>query len=435
MANNSGITGQVKQGFFSRARRLLAKPFIFIAKFPGGIIWLLDRIFAELFRGLKTAADFADNVMLRPCHNTRPYKWYKGLGDSPKLAIWVVAVTFIWILSGSLGQTGGKSFGGGAPAADEVASVQIKISQAELYEAQIDISGVTEANHRLELRAQTAGTVKEILQEKGSALAVNQVFLALDNTIRDAELKQAQASYNQLQLESQAATRLAKGGYQSKVKANEILAQFARAEAALAQAKYNLEKSRFSAPFAGTLVDSPLDIGDYVSPGTFVGTVIDLNPIKINGYVSETEIKRLDVIGLTDITVEIVIGDGLYQGKLVFVSPSADARTRSFAVEVLVDNPDLRIRDGVPATLRLPTAAQNAHFISSAWLTLDSKGDVGIRVVGDDDIVGFLPVDIIKDSDVGVWIANVPNNIRIITVGQESVTAGEKVIAVADDNQ
>ncbi len=409
---------------FARFFRLF-RIFLYVAKIPGYVVWILDYIFGIFFLLLRKIAQFIDSVMLRPCHNTRPYRWYKKMDDSSRLAFWVILITVVWIFSGSFGGAGNR-FGGQNKDGEQLRSVQIEASVAQSYQPLIEISGVTEANHKLDIRAQTAGTVQEIVKLKGSELEVDEVFLELDNTIRNAELKQATASYNQLRLENQAATSLAKGGYQSRVKATEIQANFARAEASLAQARYNLAKSRFSAPFAGTLVDLPLDIGDYVSPGIFVGTVIDLDPIKITGYVSEKEVQSLEGLG----EIEVRIDDESYVGQLVFISTSANSRTRSFAVEVIVENPDESIRDGVPATLRLLQNSEEAHFISSAWLTLNSDGTIGVRVVDEEDVVVFLPVDIIQDTDKGVWISELPSKINIITVGQETVTVGEKVKAV-----
>ena len=412
---------------------LLRKPLAvlrFVSKIPGYAILGLDILFAKIFAGFGRIFDFIDNVALRPCHNTKPYRWFKGLGSASRMSVFVALFTIFWIFSGSIGGDGGSRFGS-APETNVARTVQVKASVARAHLPIVEISGVTEANHKLEMRAQTSGTVRNILKTKGSDLAENEVFLTLDNAIRAAELKQARATYNQLRLENQAAVSLARGGYESRVKATEIQANFARAEAALERARYNLEKSRYSAPFAGTLVDSPLDIGDYVSPGTFVGTVVDLSQVKITGYVSEKEVDRLQGLG----PLEVEIADKTYQGELVFISNSANLRTRSFAVEVIVLNENQEIRDGVPAILRLPQKIQAAHFISSGWLTLDSDGTVGVRLVDSDSIVEFATIDVVQTDGSGVWVAGLANQVNIIIAGQETVTSGEEVEAVFMDDE
>ena len=421
---------------FSKIKNLLLwvlrKPLIvlrFIAKIPGYIILGLDIAFSKIFTGFGKSIDFIDNVALRPCHNTKPYRWFKGLEAASRMSVFVALFTVLWIFSGSIGGGGGGRFG--SPQDVSAArTVQVKASVAQPHLPIVEISGVTEANHKLEIRAQTSGTVRNILKTKGSALVANEVFLTLDNAIRAAELKQARATYNQLRLENQAAVSLARGGYESQVKATEIRANFARAEAALERARYNLEKSRYSAPFAGTLVDSPLDIGDYVSPGTFVGTVVDLSQVKITGYVSEKEVDRLQGLGLLDVE----IADKTYQGELVFISNSANLRTRSFAIEVIVGNENQEIRDGVPVVIRLPQKIQNAHFISSGWLTLNSDGTVGVRLVDSNNIVEFASIDVVQTDGSGVWVAGLPDKVSIIIAGQETVTAGEEVEAVLKED-
>ena len=87
----------------------------------------------------------------------------------------------------------------------------------------------------------------------------------------------------------------------------------------------------------------------------------------------------------------------------------------------------------MPANLYLPQAERETHFISSAWLTLSSDGAVGVRVVNDEDKVTFMAVEIVEDSDLGVWVAGLPTTIKVITVGQETVTEGEQVEAVVQE--
>ena len=414
-------------GKFNNNKKInnIKKNLHYVPKIPAYVILGLDYAFNLVAKKMKQAGIYADTVMFKPIHHTRFYKWYKGLADSPRLAFWVLIFTFFWILSGSFG---------GPPRADksisdEARTVQTRILQAENYRAIINVSGVTEADNRVAIRAQTSGTVQEILKPKGSLLEANEPFLALDNKIREAEFKQAQASYNQKSLENRAARSLAQGGYQSQVRATEVQAAFARAEADLERARYNLEKSRFSAPFAGKLVGLSLGVGDSVSPGAEVGIVIDLNPIKIKGYVSQNEVVRLSGLG----EIDVMIDDKTYRGQLDFISSSANARTRSFEVEVTVPNENEEILDGIPSNLLLPQKQQEAHFISSGWLTLNSQGNVGVHVVNGEGVVDFHPIEIIEDTGAGVWVTGMPYQVNLITVGQEAVVAGEKVDTVKDE--
>ncbi|MNL79138.1 hypothetical protein D3C87_2056780 [compost metagenome] len=61
-------------------------------------------------------------------------------------------------------------------------------------------------------------------------------------------------------------------------------------------------------------------------------------------------------------------------------------------------------------------------------LTLDDEGVLGVRTV-EDGVVAFHEVTIVSDTRQGVWVTGLPAVTEVITVGQESVTAGQAVKA------
>jgi len=56
-----------------------------------------------------------------------------------------------------------------------------------------------------------------------------------------------------------------------------------------------------------------------------------------------------------------------------------------------------------------------------------ANNDIGVRVVNDNDEVEFLPINIIKDTNDGIWVTGIPNLSKLIVLGQGFVKNGEKV--------
>src|SRR5690554_7411383 len=83
-------------------------------------------------------------------------------------------------------------------------------------------------------------------------------------------------------------------------------------------------------------------------------------------------------------------------GVVSFVASAADPETRSFAVEVLVENPDLLRAAGGTATLNIRLPEQKAQFISPAYLTLDDDGRPGVKYVNGQDRVMFQTVKLLN---------------------------------------
>ena len=59
---------------------------------------------------------------------------------------------------------------------------------------------------------------------------------------------------------------------------------------------------------------------------------------------------------------------------------------------------------------------------------LNDKGILGIKVIRDKEIVKFLPVTILEDSEDGIWVTGIPNQIQLITQGQGFVEDDQKVL-------
>ena len=84
--------------------------------------------------------------------------------------------------------------------------------------------------------------------------------------------------------------------------------------------------------------------------------------------------------------------------------------------------------------MRIPTGRHLAYHVSPAILTLSQLGDVGIKAVDEEDRVVFLPVRIMGSDEQGVWLAGLPPDLVMITVGQEFVKVGQKVRPIDEES-
>mgnify|MGYP001552077016 CR=1 FL=1 len=113
-------------------------------------------------------------------------------------------------------------------------------------------------------------------------------------------------------------------------------------------------------------------------------------------------------------------------GRITFLSRMADENTRTFGVEVTVENPDERIRDGMTAELQIALPARTAHLLPQSALTLDDEGRMGVRIA-DGEIARFVPVTPVQDSAEGIWLSGLPDTADVIVIGQEFVRDGRRI--------
>lgn len=216
-------------------------------------------------------------------------------------------------------------------------------------------------------------------------------------------------------------------------------ANLEKARVSLAQAQLDYDNTRVRAPFAGRLEELNVEVGDFVLSGFFgsmngkvMARVVEDNPILVSGQISEKDLPNVD----KDAEIQIVLSDNrALTGHIKFLSQYADVQSRSFPVEVLVDNPNHDIPVGMTATINLPASSGLAYQVSSSVLALDDAGKTGVKIVDDAGVVQFVYVTVLASGDEGLWIGGLPERIRLVTQGQAFVSAGQKIDTAPKDKE
>ena len=310
-----------------------------------------------------------------------------------------------------------------------VPAVRIRAVRATSHLQSLVINGRTEESRKVVLRAETAGPIREITAKEGRPVKEGDVIARIDVEDRRALLAEAQALVKQREIEYRAATELSRKGFRSDTKLAEARALLDAARASVESMNIDLSRTAIRAPFDGMLETRSVEKGDYVQAGDEIASIVDLDPILAVGYVSERDIGKIEV-GAAG-SVQFVDG-GTADGTVTYVATVADSATRSFRVEMEIPNPGHKVRSGLTGELRLPLSPVNAYFISPAVLTLSDDGRIGVRTVNASDVVEFVPVTILDDTNEGFWVAGMKDGDRLITVGHEYVKAGQKVRPVAE---
>ncbi|MGH6885657.1 MAG: efflux RND transporter periplasmic adaptor subunit, partial [Geminicoccales bacterium] len=341
-----------------------------------------------------------------------------------------------WLLSGQLGA--GKTppesndAGSGPQPAAELPKVRVRELVAEPVERMIVVNGRTAPARAVTVRAETDGRVVELGPERGELIRPGDVLVRIDARERKAMVEQAEATLRMREIEYEAARRLGAKGFQAETKVAEAKANLEAAQATLERARIQLDHTEIRAPFDGVLETRPVELGDFVDVGDEVAMVIDQDPFLVIGDVAQVDAGALGP-GMAGRAV-LVTGQRV-EGRLRYVASMADPETRTFRVELEVPNPHGRFPANVSAELQLPLGAVPAHKVSSSLLVLDDAGAIGVRSVDQANVVRFHPATVVRSGAEAVWLAGLPERLRLITVGQGFVRSGETVTPVPEEPQ
>ena len=330
-------------------------------------------------------------------------------------------------------------------------SVLVQKSNEQEVTNGILLRGQTEAFKSVQVKAETYGSVISQPIRKGTFVKNGELLCELEVGTKSDVLSEAkealalsndelQASINQYQLRIQAAERqkslLKRGvGTEAAVEAAQLSASsaetqslskrqaVANVEARINRATTELNNTKIIAPFDGLLETDTAEYGDFMQTGALCGTLLSLNPIKLVGYATETQVSRIEVG--TNAGAKLINGDTV-SGNVSFISRSADPTTRTFLVETTVSNDDYNIREGSTADIYISLAGVKGHLLPQSSLTLNSSGELGVRVAINNK-AKFIPIQIIRDAEEGIWVTGLPNSAEVIVVGQEYVTDNSNI--------
>lgn len=296
-------------------------------------------------------------------------------------------------------------------------------SIAQEVDSGIVLRGRTEAARNVDVRAETTGLVISEPLPKGTVVTKGAPMCELDVGTRNAGLIEANARLAEAEANNSAASSLAERGFTAETTAIARLAQLETARAAVEQAEKELERLKITAPFDGILESDTAELGSLLQPGSPCARLIDLDPIKLVGFVPERDILKLSIGSMAG--ARLVSGEEI-RGFLTFISRSADPLTRTFRVEIQAPNGDLAIRDGLTAEIFISLEGEKAHLLPQSALTLNDEGRLGVRIASD-GIARFREVELIRDSAQGVWLAGLDEEVDVIVVGQEYVIDGRSI--------
>lgn len=309
-------------------------------------------------------------------------------------------------------------------------TVAVRQSVAEPVQQVFVAEGQALPDRDTAVRAETSGQISDLLVEMGADLEAGQVIARFNIAARQADLDRAKEERERAQREFENASALVERGVATVDRVAQARVTLAAAQASVSTAEESILDTEIRAPFAGRLESLDINIGEFVSLGAEVGRIVDNTPLTISIQIPQQSLRDIKVGQTAE--VAFITGE-TSTGEVKFVATSADAETRTFMARIRVANADGAIPAGISAQLRIPTSEVTAHFVSPAILSLGTDGTLGIKTVNDNNKVEFHQIGIVRAQTDGIWVSGLPDETRIISIGQGFVNDGETVNPQSED--
>ena len=304
----------------------------------------------------------------------------------------------------------------------------------------INTTGTIKPQREVVISSEGAGRVIVLAAALGTKVEAGALLARLDATVQDAQREQARAALRQ----ARAALELAQSEFersktlheqqalpdslleQARIGRDSSDASVAAAEAGLKLAEKAVSNCSLRAPFAGTVAEVHLELGALVAPGTPAFQLMSVGRLQVLAAVSSSVVGRIEE-GMAVLLRVPSIGDRLFHGQVEHLGPSADPRTHTYPLEVLVDNADGALRPGMMAKVEI-ILEQRSEAVLVPRACIFEGARPSVFVVADGRAVAR-PVELGQShGDQVEVLSGVAAGELIVSLGRQNLKDGDPVI-------
>ena len=309
-------------------------------------------------------------------------------------------------------------------------SVATAIATTEFWAHKINTVGSLRAIQGVEVSAEVSGVVAELSFVSGSSVEAGAQLLGLNDTAEAAELRSLDAQLELAKQDYERAKGLSIKTLLSQAQLDRTKSVLDSLEARAEEQQALIARKSIQAPFSGELGIREINLGEYLSPGTPIVTLQQLDPIFTDFTVPERYLSSLAVGQIIEVEVA-AFPEEVFQGKISAISPKVESRTRNIELRATLQNSDKRLRPGMFARVAVilgsankvvtvpRTAVEFLPYGNSVFIVTE-EGDaltVQRRQVTTDRILGTR-VEIIKGIKSGE---------RVVSAGQLKLRNGQHI--------
>jgi RND family efflux transporter MFP subunit len=319
--------------------------------------------------------------------------------------------------------------------------VRVATVEKKMVSDQISLIGTTEAIAKSTVAAEVSGVVEYFPAKEGDFVKKGEPLVNLRSTELELHLKGLIAAREKINANLQYAekelkrlSRLKDSNSVAETKYDNaffthqaLLQELLMKKAEIEQVDYEITQKKVFAPFSGFVAKEHAQLGEWISAGGAVVTLLDLSQIKVTVDVPERYSVLLFPEGRVNVLVKSITSDH-FSGKIYAILPQGDPDSRTFPVRINLPNPDLKIKSGmeVMVTFNLSTK-RNAILLPKDAIATAGTNKL-VFLVADDKAVP-VSVEILGYHDGNVAVeGDLKPGSKVVIRGNERLRSGQTVI-------
>ena len=310
-----------------------------------------------------------------------------------------------------------------ADVAAEVPNIRIQEAIEKNVEQSNEITATVEPQDKNSIAPSTPGRIRHILVEVGQHVSKGQKLVQMDV----ANLSNLESQIENVRRSFKRTQELFNVGGASQQELDNAKLQM---DIAQTNIKNMSENTFLLSPISGLITERNYYNGDMYSGQKPILVVMSINPVKILINVSESNYSKMKLGMPIDVKFDIFQGTK-FQGKVSLIYPTIDEASRTFPVEIRLNNNNNKIRPGMFARVTLEFGKAKRIVVPDQSVIKQSGSGARFIYVYNEGKVQYKPIEIGRriDSDYEI-ISGVSVGDQVVTAGQSKLVDGASVKVV-----
>ncbi len=293
----------------------------------------------------------------------------------------------------------------------------------------LSLIGTVIGNNDVNVTAEVTGRVTKCLIKVGQHVNAGDLLFQIDDEVRLAQLKTAEANFDKAQKDSARTRFLVSEKSMSAAQWDQIDLQYKLAEQQLVLARRAYNDTRIKAPISGVVTARMIDVGamvNNVQNGTIVCNIVDISKVKVKLQVAERDVVVLKEGDVVDVNTEVFPGEN-FKGTITSIGAKGD-EAHTYPVEVTItNNSKNQLRPGMFARVAFNHEQLSASLVIPREAIVGSVRDAHVYVV--ESGVAHLRAVVLGEDNNGKIrvVSGLKSGESVVVVGQNTIADGASV--------
>jgi len=333
------------------------------------------------------------------------------------------------LLIGSSFSCGKKSSSENKTSSQQLSVVRVAEVKPQHFIEIYKVVGIVKPYESAKLSSEEGGIITYLAKDKGDKVRKGEVLVRLKKDTDQKAYEQALAQYNLAKENFDRVEKLYNENVATEQQYTNSKLQLDIAIKAVELYRTRLSKGYIVSPINGVVDAKFLQKGEMSSPGAPILSVVDISRVKINAGIPEKYVGQFTKGQNVVITFE-VLPDEKFYGTISYISPTIDPQSRTFEVEVVINNRDRKIKPEMSATLEFTRLDIEDAVVITQDQFVDNGEEKYVFVL-ENDVVKKRIIKIGGISDSKVYIESGLNiGDKLVIEGFRGLNDNEKVMVV-----